>query len=109
MIVGGANPESCVSTWAPTAWPESLIPSIAALIVLEPLDRIGDPDRQRRPHRGHPIAQRALLDVGADRHRDHRLQHDVLGRLAVQAHVAPERAGHDGEDDVVDGSAERSS
>ena len=33
MIVGGANPVSSVSTWAPTAWPDSLIPSMSRLIV----------------------------------------------------------------------------
>ena len=107
MIVGGAKPDSWVSTWAPTAWPESLIPSIAARIVVKPLHRIDDADRQRRPHGGHPVAQRALLDVGPHRHRDHRLQHDVLGRLPVEAHVASERARDHGEDDVVDRTAER--
>ena len=32
VIVGGANPESSVSTCAPTAWPESLIPLIASFL-----------------------------------------------------------------------------
>ena len=33
MIVGGAKPDRPVRTWAPIAWPDSLIPSIASLIV----------------------------------------------------------------------------
>ena len=33
MIVGGANPDRPVSTCAPTAWPDSLMPCIAWLIV----------------------------------------------------------------------------
>ena len=88
MIVGGANPVSSVSTWAPTACPDSLTSSIALADLEQPLDRVGLADRQRRPHRRDPVAERAALDVGADRDRHHRLEHDVLGVVTVQAHVA---------------------
>ena len=109
MIVGGAKPVSWVSTWAPTAWPDSLTSVHRGADLEQPLDRVGHPDRQRRPHRRHPVAERAPLDVGPDRYRHHRLEHDTVGVLAVQAHVAAERARDDGQHDVVDGPAERRS
>ena len=46
-----------------------------------------------------------MLVLGADADRDHRPQLELVGRVAVRAQVAAERAGDGGEDDVVDGPA----
>ena len=105
MIVGGANPERPVSTWAPTAWPDSLIPSIASLIA-GTLHRVGHPYRERRPHRGDTVAQRAALEIGR-RDRHHRLEHEFVGRVARPAQVATQGARDHREHYVVDGPAER--
>ncbi len=47
--------------------------------LLEALRGVLDPDRQRRPHRGDAVAERAALGVGAHRDGHHRLQHQPLG------------------------------
>ena len=69
------------------------------------LDRVLAPDRQRRHHRRDPVAERAVLLVGADADRNHRPQLEPLGVVAACAQVVAERAGDDREDDVVDRAA----
>ena len=66
-----------------------------------------DPDRQRRPHRGDAIAQRAALDVGAHRDGHHRLQHQPLGGMIVRAQPAAECEADGGQHHVVEGAPER--
>ena len=107
MIVGGAKPDSSVSTWAPTACPDSLIAVHRLGDRQQALHRVDRPDRQRRPHRRDAVTERAALDVGADRDRHHRPQDQIVGRLAVEAQIAAERTRHDRQHDVVDGPAER--
>ena len=73
----------------------------------EPLDRVLAPDRQRGHHRGHLIAERAVLIGGADADRHHRLQDQLVRRVAERAQMPAERAGDDGQHDVVDRASVR--
>ena len=66
------------------------------------VDGILDADRQRRPHRGDLIAERAALRVGAHGDGNHRLQHETLGVEPLTAKVAPQREADRGEHDVVE-------
>ncbi len=68
--------------------------------------RVLDADRQRRVHRGHAVAQRALLDVGAHGDGHHRPQHQAVGVVPARAQPAAERERHGGEDDVVERAAQ---
>ena len=72
---------------------------------MQALDRIVDPDRQLREHRGHLVAAGAVAGH-AHRHRDHRL--DLQGAHVDPAgcQQLPEAARDSGEDDVVHRTAE---
>ena len=71
------------------------------------LDRVGDVDRQRAAHRRQPVAELAVLVLGADRDRDQRLQLELVGVDVAVLQPAPQGAGGDRQGDVVDGAAER--
>ena len=84
-----------------------MIPAIAWLIVQQPLDGSVIPTGSgahiaatRLPSA--PRSTSARTETGTIA-----FKHDVVGRVTVQAHVAPERAGDGREHDVVDRSAER--
>ncbi len=107
MIVGGANPVSSVSTCAPTACPESLIPSIARRIFsirwigsVIPTGSGAHIAATWLPSA--PRSTSARTDTGTIA-----FSTTLVGVVAVQAHVAPERAGDGRQHDVVDGPAER--
>ena len=71
----------------------------------QPLDRVLAPDRQRRHHRRDPVAERAVLLLGADADRDQGPHLQALGVVAAGPQVLADAAGDDREDDVVDGAA----
>ena len=74
---------------------------------LQPRDRVLDVDGQRRAHRGEPVAELVVLVARADRDGHERAQLQPLGAHAARAQPLLQRAGDDGEHDVVDRAAER--
>ena len=66
-----------------------------------------EPDRQRRVHRRHLVAERAARGVGADGDRHHRLELLPFGIAPVPEQVRAQRARHHRQHDVVDRPAER--
>ena len=107
MIVGGAKPESSVSTWAPTAWPPCFSPLSSSRTMSSRASGSWHHTGQRGHHGRHAVAEVAALHVGAHAHRDHGLQLEAVGDLAAAAQVAAEGAGHGGQHHVVDRAAER--
>src|SRR5436190_2566369 len=90
--------------------PHGLAALLEALELLadhvQPGERLVAPDRQRRHHRRDPVAEGAALEIGADAHRNHRLELEAVGVLALAAQMASQRAGDRRQHDVVDGPAE---
>ena len=74
---------------------------------LQPGDRVLDVDGQRRAHRREPVAELVVLVAGADRDGHERAQLQPLGAHAARPQPLLQRAGDDGEHDVVDRAAER--
>ena len=80
-IVGGAKSASCGEGLRADGLAGLLEVDHRRVDGVEGRARVLDADRQRRLHRGDAVAERAALGVGADGDRDHRPQHDALGRL----------------------------
>jgi len=76
------------------------------LNLAQAVGRFLDTHRQRCPHRGHLVAERAALGFGPHGDRHHRLQHEVLGVVPLSPQVAAEGQRHGGQDDVVERAAE---
>src|ERR1044072_7895259 len=120
-MVGGAKSVILVRISAPTAWPEpfrSPIVSVTrwrrstgsshqtgsgAIIAEIRVPSAPGPSSARTLTRAHERRPGLLYATAAD--RGHRAQLEVLGVAAAGPEVVAERAGDDGEDDVVDGSA----
>ena len=105
--VGGAKSLKREITSAPSAFFEALIAVHRLADGPQPLDRVLDVDGQRAADGGDLVAELAAGVLGADRDRDQRPQLEPLGADAAGAQPAPQRAGDRGQDDVVDGAAER--
>jgi hypothetical protein len=74
--------------------------------VVEAGNRVSDVDRKRPAHRGQPVAELAVLVLGANRDRDQRLQLELVGVDVAVLEPAPHGAAGDRQGDVVDGAAE---
>ena len=81
--IGGANPDRPVSTSPATAPLASLRCSIWALIGLEPLDGIGDPDGQLGEHGRDPVVVGAPFLGMAHRHGHEAADDVAVARLAA--------------------------